>query len=637
MIVEVSHFLTILATGLFLLSGLFATFINNTEYISNLIARTYSHAFFFLIASFGLYVWLAATDNFSVLYIASHSNTNLPIFYKISSIWSAHEGSMFLWIVFLAVWGFIFNFRISQSNPLKSLTLGILSLVIVGFLLFLLLTSNPFQTILPIPPIDGADINPVLQDPALVIHPPTLYLGYVGFSIPFACAIAFLIKGNSDIEWELMVQKWSIMAWIFLTIGITLGSWWAYYELGWGGYWFWDPVENVALMPWLAATAFIHSLSVSIKSKKLRVWTILLSILVFSLSLFGAFIVRSGIIDSVHSFANDPERGLYLLGFISLIIITSLILFVLRFSKIQSIESIKRFSKESFVSINNIFFGVLIFSVMLGVTYPLIYEYLLNQKISVGAPFYKAIFSPIVLLACIFLIFSVDSKWSRRLKSNLLNLPVVISTASSMIITLLFLYLFDINDLYMNALIFVGFLIILRYMFEIYKLIKFRKYINPFSAIAHIALGLLLISISLNSSLSTERAMSLKIDETEKYKDLTINFQNINLSNGSNYDAIKADLLIQTTNGKSFKLSPEKRRYFTRGQITTETAIHASPIRDIYITIGDQLDDGSWVVNIQLNYLIRWIWFSAILMSFAGILLIITNKKSTFTFKKSIS
>ena len=637
MIVEISHFLTILATGLFLLSGLFATFINNTEYISNLIARTYSHAFFFLIASFGLYVWLAATDNFSVLYIASHSNTNLPIFYKISSIWSAHEGSMFLWIVFLAVWGFIFNFKISQSNPLKSLTLGILSLVIVGFLLFLLLTSNPFQTILPIPPINGADINPVLQDPALVIHPPTLYLGYVGFSIPFACAIAFLIKGNSDIEWELMAQKWSIMAWIFLTIGITLGSWWAYYELGWGGYWFWDPVENVALMPWLAATAFIHSLSVSIKSKKLRVWTILLSILVFSLSLFGAFIVRSGIIDSVHSFANDPERGLYLLGFISLIIITSLILFVLRFSKIQSIESIKRFSKESFVSINNIFFGVLIFSVMLGVTYPLIYEYLLNQKISVGAPFYTAIFSPIVLLACIFLIFSVDSKWSRRLKSNLLNLPVVISTASSVIITLLFLYLFDINDLYMNSLIFVGFLIILRYMFEIYKLIKFRKYINPFSAIAHIALGLLLISISLNSSLSTERAMSLKIDETEKYKDLTINFQNINLSNGSNYDAIKADLLIQTTNGKSFKLSPEKRRYFTRGQITTETAIHASPIRDIYVTIGDQLDDGSWVVNIQLNYLIRWIWFSAILMSFAGILLIITNKKSTFTFKKSIS
>ena len=627
MIIEISHFFAILATGLFLLSGIFAVSIKNTEYVSNLISRTYSHAFLFLLISFGLYVWLAATDNFSVLYIASHSNSDLPTFYKISSIWSAHEGSMFLWIVFLALWGCLFNFNITQTNPIKSLAIGILSLIIVGFLLFLLLTSNPFQTILPIPPSNGADINPVLQDPALVIHPPTLYLGYVGFGIPFACALAFLIKGNTEIEWELMVQKWSIMAWIFLTIGITLGSWWAYYELGWGGYWFWDPVENVALMPWLAATAFIHSLSVSIKSKRLRVWTLLLSILVFSLSLFGAFIVRSGIIDSVHSFANDPERGLYLLGFISVIIITSLVLFVIRFSKIQSIIRVKRFSKESFISINNIFFGVLVFSVMLGVIYPLIYEYLFNQKISVGAPFYTAIFSPIVLIACIFLIFSIDSKWSREFKLNLMNLPIILSTTLSFLITFAFKFLYKIDDVYMNLLIFVGFLIICRYIFEIYKSISAKTFINPFSAIAHMALGLLLISISLNSVLSTERAMSIKIDETESYKDLTIYFENINLSEAYNYDAIEADLLIQTTNGESFLLSPEKRRYFTRGQITTETAIHASLLRDIYMTIGDQLDDGSWVINIQINYLIRWIWFSAILMCMAGIMLIFSKKR----------
>ena len=627
MIIEISHFFTILATGLFLLSGIFAVSIKNTEYVSNLISRTYSHAFLFLLISFGLYVWLAATDNFSVLYIASHSNSDLPTFYKISSIWSAHEGSMFLWIVFLALWGYLFNFNITQTNPIKSLSIGILSLIIVGFLLFLLLTSNPFQTILPIPPSNGADINPVLQDPALVIHPPTLYLGYVGFGIPFACALAFLIKGNTEIEWELMVQKWSVVAWIFLTIGITLGSWWAYYELGWGGYWFWDPVENVALMPWLAATAFIHSLSVSIKSKRLRVWTLLLSILVFSLSLFGAFIVRSGIIDSVHSFANDPERGLYLLGFISVIIITSLVLFVIRFSKIQSITRVKRFSKESFISINNIFFGVLVFSVMLGVIYPLIYEYLFNQKISVGAPFYIAIFSPIVLIACIFLIFSIDSKWSREFKLNLMNLPIILATTLSFLITFVFIFLYKIDDIYMNLLIFVGFLIICRYIFEIYKSISAKKYINPFSAIAHMALGLLLISISLNSVLSSERAMSIKIDETESYKDLTIYFQNVNLSEAYNYDAIEADLLVQTTNGESFLLSPEKRRYFTRGQITTETAIHASLLRDIYMTIGDQLDDGSWVVNIQINYLIRWIWFSAILMCMAGIMLIFSKKR----------
>ena len=627
MIIEISHFFAILATGLFLLSGIFAVSIKNTEYVSNLISRTYSHAFLFLLISFGLYVWLAATDNFSVLYIASHSNSDLPIFYKISSIWSAHEGSMFLWIVFLALWGCLFNFNITQTNPIKSLAIGILSLIIVGFLLFLLLTSNPFQTILPIPPSNGADINPVLQDPALVIHPPTLYLGYVGFGIPFACALAFLIKGNTEIEWELIVQKWSVVAWIFLTIGITLGSWWAYYELGWGGYWFWDPVENVALMPWLAATAFIHSLSVSIKSKRLRVWTLLLSILVFSLSLFGAFIVRSGIIDSVHSFANDPERGLYLLGFISVIIITSLVLFVIRFSKIQSIIRVKRFSKESFISINNIFFGVLVFSVMLGVIYPLIYEYLFNQKISVGAPFYTAIFSPIVLIACIFLIFSIDSKWSREFKLNLMNLPIILSTTLSFLITFAFKFLYKIDDVYMNLLIFVGFLIICRYIFEIYKSISAKTFINPFSAIAHMALGLLLISISLNSVLSTERAMSIKIDETESYKDLTIYFENINLSEAYNYDAIEADLLVQTTNGESFLLSPEKRRYFTRGQITTETAIHASLLRDIYMTIGDQLDDGSWVINIQINYLIRWIWFSAILMCMAGIMLIFSKKR----------
>ena len=627
MIVEISHFFTILAAGLFLLSGIFAVSIKNTEYVSNLISRTYSHAFLFLLISFGLYVWLAATDNFSVLYIASHSNSDLPIFYKISSIWSAHEGSMFLWIVFLALWGYLFNFNITQTNTIKSLAIGILSLIIVGFLLFLLLTSNPFQTILPIPPSNGADINPVLQDPALVIHPPTLYLGYVGFGIPFACALAFLIKGNTEIEWELMVQKWSVVAWIFLTIGITLGSWWAYYELGWGGYWFWDPVENVALMPWLAATAFIHSLSVSIKSKRLRVWTLLLSILVFSLSLFGAFIVRSGIIDSVHSFANDPERGLYLLGFISVIIITSLVLFVIRFSKIQSITRVKRFSKESFISINNIFFGVLVFSVMLGVIYPLIYEYLFNQKISVGAPFYTAIFSPIVLIACIFLIFSIDSKWSREFRLNLVNLPIILSTTLSLLITFVFKFLYKIDDIYMNLLIFVGILIICRYIFEIYKSIIAKTFINPFSAIAHMALGLLLISISLNSVLSTERAMSIKIDETKSYKDLTVYFQNINLSEAYNYDAIEADLLVQTTNGESFLLSPEKRRYFTRGQITTETAIHASLLRDIYMTIGDQLDDGSWVVNIQINYLIRWIWFSAILMCMAGIMLIFSKKR----------
>ena len=627
MIVEISHFLAIISTALFFLAGLFALTIKNTFYITNLISKTYSHAFLFFSVSFFIYIYLAITDNFSVQYIANHSNSALPVFYKISSIWSAHEGSMFLWIFFLALWGFIFNIYIKNSEILKPKTIGIISLVIVGFLLFLLITSNPFVTILPIAPDNGADINPVLQDPALAIHPPTLYLGYVGFVIPFACSMAFLINNDASVKWETLVRKWSVMAWIFLTIGITLGSWWAYYELGWGGYWFWDPVENVALMPWLAATAFLHSLSVSIKSSHLRTWTVLLSITVFSLSLFGAFIVRSGIIDSVHSFANDPQRGLYLLAFISAIILISLSLFVSRFSLIRTPRNIKTLSKESFISINNIFFVTLIFSILLGVTYPLIYEYFYDQKISVGAPFYNAIFIPIVILASMFLFFSIDSKWSRNIDLKIFSKPKFISLLFSLITTALIFINFVKISMFILFSIFTGILIISRYLIEIWSSFMHKKYLNPFSAIAHFALGLLLVSISLNSLLSSERALNIKINDFEEYEDLKIYFTDLNVEKGPNYDAVQANFIVEDKNGKSFNLNPEKRRYFTRGQITTETAIYVTPIRDIYLTIGDQLEDGSWIVNVQINFLIRWIWFSAFLMAFAGVVLISSKRK----------
>ena len=627
MIVEISHFLALLATGLFFLVGCFSFIRSGNIYISNLISRTYSHAFLLLLTSFTIYVWLAITDNFSVAYIASHSNSDLPTFYKISSIWSAHEGSMFLWILFLAAWGFLFNRSVDNEVALKPLSIGIISIVLVGFLSFLLLTSNPFETILPFGPPNGADINPVLQDPALAIHPPTLYLGYVGFVIPFACALAFLINGNTEIKWEELVRKWSVSAWIFLTLGITLGSWWAYYELGWGGYWFWDPVENVALMPWLAATAFLHSISVSVKSSNLRIWTILLSISVFSLSLFGAFIVRSGIIDSVHSFANDPQRGLYLLAFIGTIIFTSMILFVIRLPMIRSAGSIKAFSKESFISINNILFGSLVFSIMLGVTYPLVYEYFFDQKISVGAPFYNAIFIPIVVIASIFLFFSIDSKWQRTVKMKFFAGPTSFSVILAIVSVVLCIYFFNTESLTIIASLFAGFLIIHRYIIEIASSIFSKKYINPFSALAHFSLGLLIVSISFNSMLSTERAINIKINESEPYMDLNIFFKDISLVNKSNHDAIKANFLIEDSFSNSFSLSPEKRKYFTRGQITTETAIYVTPLRDIYLTIGDQLEDGSWIVNIQINYLIRWIWISAVLMSFAGLMLIFSKQR----------
>lgn len=362
MIAEISHYLSILSTAIFMLTfSLVLVLDRSASHATLLIKRSYSHAFILFLISFLLYVYLALTDNFSVSYIAQHSNSLLPNFYKVTSIWSAHEGSMFLWIVFLSLWGFAFNLHNDSNLNVKNLSIGIISIIIVGFQLFLLVTSNPFEIVLPFAPENGADINPVLQDPALAIHPPTLYLGYVGFVIPFAYSLAFLINGKKSLDWEKKVKSWSVMAWVFLTIGISLGSWWAYYELGWGGYWFWDPVENVALMPWLAATAFIHSLSVASKSNVLRIWNLLLSIIVFSLSLFGAFIVRSGIIDSIHSFANDPQRGMYLLAFIAIILFVSLGLFISRFSMFDSSKNIKSLSKESFISLNNIFLVYLFF------------------------------------------------------------------------------------------------------------------------------------------------------------------------------------------------------------------------------------------------------------------------------------
>ena len=605
MILDIAHYLSILSTAIFMLTFTLVLILDRSVSHSTLLIKSsYSHAFLLFLISFLLYVYLALTDNFSVSYIAQHSNSLLPNFYKVTSIWSAHEGSMFLWIIFLSLWGFIFNLSTDRDLKVKNLSIGIISIIIVGFQLFLLITSNPFEVVLPFAPENGADINPVLQDPALAIHPPTLYLGYVGFVIPFAYALAFLINKDQSIEWEKKVKSWSVMAWVFLTIGISLGSWWAYYELGWGGYWFWDPVENVALMPWLAATAFLHSLSVASKSNVLRIWTLLLSIIVFSLSLFGAFIVRSGIIDSIHSFANDPQRGMYLLAFIAVILFVSLGLFASRLNMFESSKNIKALSKESFISLNNIFFGVLIFSTMMGITYPLIYELIYDQKISVGAPFYNAIYAPITILATMILVISIDSRWGRTIDTGRSFNMLYISLAMGLIgLSLIRYFVGDMSFIIMISFL-MGLIIIFRYLILVIKNILEKKYINTPSVIAHTGLGLLILSISANSILSSEKVFNMKPNEVREFENIRIEFNDLELLNNSNHDSIKATFALDL-NGKSFYLSPEKRKYFARGQITSETAIKIMPMRDIYLTIGEQLEGGQWVVNVQLNYFIR--------------------------------
>ena len=622
MIADISHYLSILSTAIFMLTfSLVLVLDRSAAHSTLLIKRSYSHAFFLFLISFLLYVYLALTDNFSVSYIAQHSNSLLPNFYKVTSIWSAHEGSMFLWIVFLSLWGFVFNLYNDNNLNVKNLSIGIISIIIVGFQLFLLVTSNPFEIVLPFAPENGADINPVLQDPALAIHPPTLYLGYVGFVIPFAYSLAFLINGNKSLNWEKKVKSWSVMAWVFLTIGISLGSWWAYYELGWGGYWFWDPVENVALMPWLAATAFIHSLSVASKSNVLRIWNLLLSIIVFSLSLFGAFIVRSGIIDSIHSFANDPQRGMYLLAFIAIILFVSLGLFISRFSMFDSSKNIKSLSKESFISLNNIFFGVLIFSTMMGITYPLIYELLYSQKISVGAPFYNAIYAPITILATVMLVVSIDSKWGRTIDIKGSFSMLYVSLAISLVGLVAIGYFIGEMPFIIMLSFFMGLVIIFRYSILVISNFLHKKYTNIPSVLAHTGLGLLILSISANSILSSEKVFNMKPNETRSFQNITIRFSELELLNNSNHDSIRATFSINSE-GKSFFLSPEKRKYFARGQITSETAIKIMPFRDIYLTIGEQLDNGQWVVNVQLNYFIRFIWLSAAMMALSGLIII---------------
>ena len=614
--------MSILSGASFLLcSCLSFLFINRSDDSRILIKNIFSNSCYLLFISFGVYVYLAITDNFSVEYIASHSNRDLPIFYKISSIWSAHEGSMFVWILFLAIWGYLFNIYKTSNDEVKMTSIGIISLILFGFMVFLLLTSSPFSQILPIAPENGADINPVLQDPALAMHPPTLYLGYVGFVIPFAYSIAFLIHEQNSYSWEKTIRSWSVVAWSFLTIGIALGSWWAYYELGWGGYWFWDPVENVALMPWLAATAFIHSLKVSADTKAHRSWTILLALLVFSLSLFGAFIVRSGIIDSVHSFANDPERGLYLLSFCSIIVLTSLFIYANKYEQLSS-KAVSLLSKQSFISINNILFITLIFSTMLGVLYPLIFEYLYDEKISVGAPFYNSIYIPITIIAAAFLVFSIEIKWNGRLSKITLFHPLSYSIIIALILTFYMHLEFKIVSILLLLSFFVGYLVVTRYLFELFM----SKYINMASFFAHVGLGILIIAISLNSLLSTERVLNININETKSYKGLDITLEQIKVLQGSNYDSIKGFLSVKDGLNE-YILEPEKRRYFVRGQITTETDIKVTLIKDIYITLGDQLEDGSWIINIQLNYFIRYIWASMIMMALASLFILNNSRR----------
>ena len=624
MLGEISHFLAFCSSIVFMACFLLAFFSysSNTNSISIFVPKVFVLASLTLITSFLLFVYLAIIDDFSMAYIASHSNSNLPIFYKVSSIWSAHEGSLFLWVLIISLWGLFFLiFRNRTTTTFYPQTIGIISLVVACFLLFLLFISSPFERILPFGVPDGADINPILQDPALAIHPPMLYFGYIGFVIPFAFVTAFLISGRFEKFPIAEIKSFILSSWIFLTIGIALGSWWAYYELGWGGYWFWDPVENVALMPWLAGTALLHTVYVSSRSKNLIAWTIFLSILAFTLSLFGAFIVRSGIIDSVHSFANDPTRGLYLLGMSAFLITGPIMLFVKNLSKILSVNKVKDFSKEFFIGANNIFFITAVFIIFLGISYPLILEAFSDSRVSVGSPFYNKVFAPLTFITSLFLVFSTYSIWSRDIPLIGILKSSTVIFALTILSSIAIIYFLNSYEWWLIGGIFFGNLILIRYIVLIIDSVISKKYFNQGSAIAHIGFALLIISISLNAALSSERTFSMSVGDEVKFNENTIEFDKISLQKSSNFESLSADFIF--SNGDdTFELYPEKRKYFVRGEITTESDISIKPIKDIYITIGEQQSNGKWIVNVQENYFVRLIWISAIIMSLGAVLVI---------------
>ena len=624
MLGEISHFLAFCSSIVFMACFLLAFFSysSNTNSISIFVPKVFVLGSLTLITSFLLFVYLAIIDDFSMAYIASHSNSNLPTFYKVTSIWSAHEGSLFLWVLIISLWGLFFLiFRNRTTTTFYPQTIGIISLVVACFLLFLLFISSPFERILPFGVPDGADINPILQDPALAIHPPMLYFGYIGYVIPFAFVTAFLISGRFEKFPIAEIKSFILSSWIFLTIGIALGSWWAYYELGWGGYWFWDPVENVALMPWLAGTALLHTVYVSSRSKNLIAWTIFLSILAFTLSLFGAFIVRSGIIDSVHSFANDPTRGLYLLGMSAFLITGPIMLFVKNLSKILSVNKVKDFSKEFFIGANNIFFITAVFIIFLGISYPLILEAFSDSRVSVGSPFYNKVFAPLTFITSLFLVFSTYSIWSRDIPLIGILKSSTVIFALTILSSIAIIYFLNSYEWWLIGGIFFGNLILIRYIVLIIDSVISKKYFNQGSAIAHIGFALLIISISLNAALSSERTFSMSVGDEVRFNENTIEFDKISLQKSSNFESLSADFIF--SNGDdTFELYPEKRKYFVRGEITTESDISIKPIKDIYITIGEQQSNGKWIVNVQENYFVRLIWISAIIMSLGAVLVI---------------
>ena len=577
------------------------------------------------LVSFFSLMYSHVVSDFSLINVFQNSHTTKPLLYKISGVWGNHEGSMLLWILVLTIFNFfIFKLYNQTNSKFVSKVLETQALITVGFVLFTILTSNPFER-MDVVHTNGLGFNPILQDPALAIHPPLLYIGYVGFSAAFSMSIATLSLGNNEkIHWYSYMKPFVMAAWTFLTIGIALGSVWAYYELGWGGWWFWDPVENASFMPWLLGTALLHSLITVEKKKSLQSWVLLLSILAFLLSVVGTFLVRSGILTSIHTFALDPSRGIYILAFTAILGGYSLILFGLKSKKHFNNSYFSFFSKEGSILVNNILMVVVCASVFLGTIYPLLVEAFTNNKISVGEPYYNTTVVPIMIPAILVMGIGPMLSWGREDKSKIFKkiFPSILLTA---IITI-FIFLFY------QTYSFIGIVGILLAFWIISNsvIILFRKKENLSNGmiIAHLGIGLLILGITGSSVWQEEKITQMKIGNETNIQEYNIILKEINEIKGPNYLALQGNFFVYDKNKNIIaKLKPENRFYPIRNNFTTEASIHTNLLRDLYIVLGEgNLNDG-WVVRIYYNPLVIWIWIGALTIFLGGIVSMNSNLK----------
>ncbi len=625
MIPEIGHFALILALLVALVQGtlpLIGAQRGIPAWIA--LARPASATLVLLIIiAFGCLTQAFIANDFTVLYVAEHSNSQLPLQYRISAVWGGHEGSLLLWVLMLTLWSMaVAVFSRSLPDEMVARVEGVLGLVAAGFLLFILTTSSPFERLLP-GAAEGRDLNPLLQDIGLVVHPPMLYMGYVGFSVAFAFAIAALLSGRLDAAWARWSRPWTLAAWIFLTCGIALGSIWAYYELGWGGWWFWDPVENASFMPWLVGTALIHSLAVTEKRGAFRNWTVLLAIGAFSLSLLGTFLVRSGVLTSVHAFASDPKRGIFILVFLAVVVGSSLTLFAWRAPKVGMGGAFALISRETLLLINNVLLLTAAAAVLLGTLYPLVIDALGLGKLSVGPPYFNAVFSPIFAPLVFLMAVGPVARWKQASVQAIvqkLGLVLGISIAGGIALPLLA----DRWTWPAAVGLILSLWVLASGVLQIRERLKSGKPPRAFWGmhLAHIGIAITVVGVVLVKAYESEQDVRMAPGDTVKAGEYVLRFQGVSAVPGPNYTAQRGTVELLRNGEVQQILNPEKRQYISSAMPMTEAAIDSGVTRDIYVSLGDPLggNEGAWSVRVYYKPFVNWIWFGALLMALGGAL-----------------